>query len=177
MESIERLLNTMNINAILVIALVIIAVIAVIWMYFWFQKTKECKKILNSINEKVETYGKDDVKSVADNIETAEAPRKDSGKQAEKACVETTENNGSQIESKVEEAEKEEACTMEVNSDEADDDEECAVDVFAEIRKMLIETEKNPEKAKPVVKEEVSDNVARSGREYTREELEKLIKF
>lgn len=57
------------------------------------------------------------------------------------------------------------------------DDEECEVDVFAEIRKMLVETEK--ESGNKILNNEFdeSDNVARSGKEYTREELEKLIKF
>lgn len=57
-----------------------------------------------------------------------------------------------------------------------DDDEECAVDVFAEIRKMLIETEKQSDKIMPEKIEEAG-NIAKSGKEYTREELENLIKF
>lgn len=57
-----------------------------------------------------------------------------------------------------------------------DDDDECAIDVFAEIRKMLVETEKTSMNDAPVQPEE-SGNIAKSGKEYTREELENLIKF
>lgn len=57
------------------------------------------------------------------------------------------------------------------------EDDECEVDVFAEIRKMLVETEKNSEKEELHEEHDDLENVARSGKEYTREELEKLIKF
>ena len=63
-----------------------------------------------------------------------------------------------------------------VTSIDDDEEEECAVDVFAEIRKMLVETEKQSEKLMPEKIEEAG-NIAKSGKEYTREELENLIKF
>ena len=64
-----------------------------------------------------------------------------------------------------------------IENDNSDDDDDCEVDVFAEIRKMLVETEKNSNNKIVYQQEDELDNVARSGKEYTREELEKLIKF
>ena len=69
------------------------------------------------------------------------------------------------------------ACTEEKVVETTDDADECEVDVFDEIRKMLIETEKTPKVGVPKMTKDQSDNVARSGKEYTREELEDLIKF
>lgn len=61
------------------------------------------------------------------------------------------------------------------NDTEEDDDDECPVDVLEEIRKMLIETEKNPQTGKTI--DDYRINTGRSGKKYSREELDKVIKF
>ena len=256
MEIFEQLINKGSINLIIGGTLIVLAIIAIIWMYLWFKKTKEYKRILKSIDDKVDACSKEEIerelqilsqKNAAAkaeenkpvDVEKKEEPLVEPAKEAPKAkhnfkramaAIETLEKDETEqakdaqakIQAAKAEAEKVQAeiskaaraveqptvkteaipevevKTVEIPKvDDADvrwdepkakkisqepavddDDDECAVDVFAEIRKMLVETEKNPVNESPVRKEEPeSGNVAKSGKEYTREELEDLIKF
>ena len=96
----------------------------------------------------------------------------------ETPVVEKIQFDRSDLEEQLREIDKQNnAGTEEKTAETTDDADACEVDVFDEIRKMLIETEKAPKVGVPKMTKEQSDNVARSGKEYTREELEDLIKF
>ena len=287
MGILEQLINTKSINFIIGGTLIVLAIIALVWMYSWFKKSKEYKKILKSIDDKVEACNNEELgkelkalagrndktedssvtvkgNDVAEDPKEAKSAKKVTAEQSTAhsfnramAAIETLEKDETEqqnvqkekidvakeakakaekekeaklkaeklalekevqakaaelkaekeriaaekadaaekLKAATEEAEKiksevakvalgtettddlpeVEVKTVEIPQDD-DDDDECAVDVFAEIRKMLVETEKNPTKTVPEQKEEI-ENIAKSGKEYTREELENLIKF
>ena len=231
----EQLVDSGNINLIIGGALVVLAIVALVWMYSWFQKTKEYKSLLKSIDDKVESCTKEEVlniiraeeekkKEEKETTETLQVNENDNVNENvnEKTCdqkkvvvnfnraaaaIENLENNAvssdepigkedeepvpviekiqfdrSGLEAALENIHNEENACLEKEEPEQEEnideiEEECEVDVFDEIRKMLVETEKNSPKGMPTFKKEDTENVARSGKEYTREELEKLIKF
>lgn len=146
MGSIKLVLNIDRVDLIIAACVVVIAFIAIIGLIAWFVKTGRQNKTLRQIDDKLTP--KEPQIVIREVVKEKHSSSK--GKEDEKNdIVPKTENIDDEV---IKESEEE-------------------PDVLEEIRKMMISTKQ------PTIANEEKDNynVGKSGKTYTREEIEKLI--
>ena len=145
MGSIKLVLNIDRVDLIVAVAVVIIALIAIVGLVAWFIKTNHQHKTLKQIDNKL----------------TPQKPE---------IVIKEIIRNDTPGKPKTVAPEDDIPASDTINKESADE-EAPEVDVLAEIQKMMVAQEKACDN--DIIKE--INNVGKSGKTYTREEIEKLI--
>lgn len=145
MGSIKLVLNIDRVDLIVAVAVVIIALIAIVGLVAWFIKTNHQHKTLKQIDNKLTPQKPE--------IVIKEIIRNDTSGKPKTVALE------------------DDIPASDTINNESADEEAPEVDVLAEIQKMMVAQEKACDN--DIIKE--INNVGKSGKTYTREEIEKLI--
>ncbi len=145
MGSIKLVLNIDRVDLIVAVAVVIIALIAIVGLVAWFIKTNHQHKTLKQIDNKLTPQKPE--------IVIKEIIRNDTPGKPKTVALE------------------DDIPASDTINNESADEEAPEVDVLAEIQKMMVAQEKACDN--DIIKE--INNVGKSGKTYTREEIEKLI--
>ena len=145
MGSIKLVLSIDRVDLIVAVAVVIIALIAIVGLVAWFIKTNHQHKTLKQIDNKLTPQKPE--------IVIKEIIRNDTPGKPKTVALE------------------DDIPASDTINNESADEEAPEVDVLAEIQKMMVAQEKACDN--DIIKE--INNVGKSGKTYTREEIEKLI--
>ena len=145
MGSIKLVLSIDRVDLIVAVAVVIIALIAIVGLVAWFIKTNHQHKTLKQIDNKLTPQKPE--------IVIKEIIRNDTSGKPKTVALE------------------DDIPASDTINNESADEEAPEVDVLAEIQKMMVAQEKACDN--DIIKE--INNVGKSGKTYTREEIEKLI--
>lgn len=150
MKNIQLTLNVDTIDLIIAGGIVIIALVAVFGFFAWISKTNKQTRTLEKIDDKL----------------------RDSKSRVEVEFVNEKEQEGTETESTEEKAEETEKKTQTEVEEKETETEEKETDVLEEIQKMIIEESKK----KAYVSDNFRSNIGKSGKRYSREEVESIIK-
>lgn len=160
MGSIHLTLNIDRVDLVVAISVVVIALMVFIGLIAWFVKSSRRNRTLKQIDSKLTPQQCEYIEYLAEQVETER-------KKAAKASSKTSEKSGGEKPAEAGEPTK----AVKTAAVEEDDDEYDGPDVMEEIRKMMMEDSKRPT---PTIGRQTG-NTAKSGRVYSREEIESLI--
>ena len=160
MGSIHLTLNIDRVDLVVAISVVVIALMVFIGLIAWFVKSSRRNRTLKQIDSKLTPQQCEYIEYLAEQVETER-------KKAAKVSSKTSEKTGGEKPAEAGEPTK----AVKTAAVEEDDDEYDGPDVMEEIRKMMMEDSKRPT---PTIGRQPG-NTAKSGRVYSREEIESLI--
>lgn len=158
MKNIQLTLNVDTIDLIIAGGIAIIALVAVLGFFTWIFKTNKQTRTLEKIDDKLR-----DSKSRVE-VEFVN----------EKGCEETEEEEAvtEAVQEEAQCTEAEELEETEKATEDNKENDENETDVLEEIQRMIIEESKK----KAYVSENFRNNIGKSGKHYSREEVESIIK-
>lgn len=160
MGSIHLTLNIDRVDLVIAISVVVIALMVFIGLIAWFVKAGRRNRTLKQIDSKLTPQQCEYIGYLAEQVE---AERKKAAKASSKTLEKTSDEKPAETGEPVKAVKAAEV--------EEDDDEYDGPDVMEEIRKMMMEDSK---RTSPTIGRQPG-NTAKSGRVYSREEIESLI--